>query len=283
MRFAYTDDQLLFRDTVADLLAKECPPEAVRWAWADDSGRRPELWAVLAEMGVIGLTVPEAHGGFGLGDLDLLARSSPRPVGWPSPGPCSRRPRWRRRCSPRRRRPPSPSVGCRPSPAGEAVATVQLAGQPFVTDAHVADVLVAQRDDRVVAVAGRSAAAHAPGTPSTAPGGSSAPSGTSPTKSSWPTVRPGGRRPTGPSTVVPSPPSALLVGLAEQLLAITVEYVIARQQFGVPIGTFQAVKHHLADCELKLSFARPVVANAAYSSAHRPAHHQPRRLDGQVH
>src|SRR5690606_22367997 len=73
MRFAFTDDQLLFRDTVADLLAKECPPEAVRWAWDDETGRRPELWAALAEMGVVGLTVPEAHGGLGMGEIDLVA------------------------------------------------------------------------------------------------------------------------------------------------------------------------------------------------------------------
>src|SRR4051812_32242673 len=72
MRFAFTDDQLLFRDTVADLLAKECPPEVVRGAWADATGRRPELWATLAEMGVVGLTVPEAHGGFGMDEIDLL-------------------------------------------------------------------------------------------------------------------------------------------------------------------------------------------------------------------
>ena len=41
MRFAFTDDQLLFRDTVRDLLAKECQPEQVRYAWVDDDGRLP--------------------------------------------------------------------------------------------------------------------------------------------------------------------------------------------------------------------------------------------------
>src|SRR5690606_24600636 len=74
MRFAFDDDQLLFRDTVRDLLAKQCPPEAVRRAWeaphdgAVDRGR----WAALAEMGVLGLMVPEAHGGLGLTELDLV-------------------------------------------------------------------------------------------------------------------------------------------------------------------------------------------------------------------
>ena len=40
-----------------------------------------------------------------------------------------------------------------------------------------------------------------------------------------------------------------------------------RRQFGVPIGSFQAVKHHLADALLHLEFARPVVYAAAWSLA----------------
>ena len=47
MRFAFTDDQLLFRDTVRDLLRKECPPAAVRAAWVDDDGHVPDVWRAL--------------------------------------------------------------------------------------------------------------------------------------------------------------------------------------------------------------------------------------------
>ena len=38
-----------------------------------------------------------------------------------------------------------------------------------------------------------------------------------------------------------------------------------RRQFGVPIGSFQAVKPHLADARIALEFAQPLVARAAYS------------------
>ena len=48
---------------------------------------------------------------------------------------------------------------------------------------------------------------------------------------------------------------------------MTVGYVKERQQFGVPIGSFQAVKHHLADALKDLSFARPAVYRAAWSLA----------------
>jgi len=61
--------------------------------------------------------------------------------------------------------------------------------------------------------------------------------------------------------------AAQLLGLADRMLEMTVDYVKQRHQFGVPIGSFQAVKHHLADALLQLEFARPVVYNAAYSVA----------------
>jgi hypothetical protein len=50
--------------------------------------------------------------------------------------------------------------------------------------------------------------------------------------------------------------SAELVGLAEQMLGDTIAYVIARQQFGRPIGAFQTVKHRLADVRVAISAAR---------------------------
>ncbi|MEV6543256.1 acyl-CoA dehydrogenase family protein, partial [Streptomyces sp. NPDC051665] len=54
---------------------------------------------------------------------------------------------------------------------------------------------------------------------------------------------------------------ALGVGLA--LLDRTVAYVKQRTQFGVPIGSFQAVKHQLADAKVALEFARPLLFGAA--------------------
>jgi alkylation response protein AidB-like acyl-CoA dehydrogenase len=267
MRFAFTDDQLLFRDTVADLLSKECSPEAVRWAWADETGRRPELWGALAEMGVIGLTVPEAHGGLGMDEIDLLPLlTEVGRVAFPGPllettavvapllaenAPASVAERW------------LPAIA-----AGEAVATVQLAGQPFVTDAHVADVLVVQHDDRIYAVPGDKLRL----TPQQSVDGARRlfsvdfdaadaeliVSG----EAGWVAANTAFDRGAAAS-------AAVLIGLAEQMIAMTVEYVVARRQFGVQIGSFQAVKHHLADAELKVSFARPTVWNAAYSLAHR--------------
>jgi hypothetical protein len=62
--------------------------------------------------------------------------------------------------------------------------------------------------------------------------------------------------------------AAQLCGLADRMTEMTVDYAKERKQFGVPIGSFQAVKHHLADARLALEFARPLVYRAAYSVAH---------------
>ena len=58
---------------------------------------------------------------------------------------------------------------------------------------------------------------------------------------------------------------AQLVGVSRRLLDLTVGYVAERRQFGVPIGSQQAVKHHLADAALQLQFAAPAVYRAAWS------------------
>jgi hypothetical protein len=58
--------------------------------------------------------------------------------------------------------------------------------------------------------------------------------------------------------------AAQLVGLGRRMLDLTVAYVAERKQFGVPIGSQQAVKHHLADAAMKLRFAAPVAYAAAW-------------------
>jgi len=62
--------------------------------------------------------------------------------------------------------------------------------------------------------------------------------------------------------------AAMLIGLGQAMLDLTVGYVQERQQFGVAIGSFQAVKHHLADAALALEFARPAAWRAAWSTAY---------------
>ena len=57
--------------------------------------------------------------------------------------------------------------------------------------------------------------------------------------------------------------SAELLGCGERLLADSVDYVKQRKQYGRTIGSYQAIKHSLADVRIALDFARPLVLGAA--------------------
>jgi alkylation response protein AidB-like acyl-CoA dehydrogenase len=57
--------------------------------------------------------------------------------------------------------------------------------------------------------------------------------------------------------------TAQLLGLGERVLADTVTYAKQRRQFGREIGSYQAIKHQLADVRIALDFARPLVHGAA--------------------
>jgi hypothetical protein len=57
--------------------------------------------------------------------------------------------------------------------------------------------------------------------------------------------------------------AAQLIGLADRMTALAVAYSLERKQFGKAIGANQAVKHQLANVQIKIEFARPVVYAAA--------------------
>ena len=63
--------------------------------------------------------------------------------------------------------------------------------------------------------------------------------------------------------------SAELLGCGERLLADSVEYVKQRKQYGRTIGSYQAIKHALADVRIALDFARPLVLGAALADEDR--------------
>ena len=71
MNFDFSDDQKQLRDTARKFLAEKCPPKAVR---AVIDGKAPydrDLWKGLAEMGFLGVAIPEEYGGAGAGHLEL--------------------------------------------------------------------------------------------------------------------------------------------------------------------------------------------------------------------
>jgi alkylation response protein AidB-like acyl-CoA dehydrogenase len=71
--FVFTPEQQELRRTVRRFLADKSPPEQVRRLMGTRDGYDPDIWLQLAgQLGLVGLTVPEAHGGSGCGPVEQL-------------------------------------------------------------------------------------------------------------------------------------------------------------------------------------------------------------------
>jgi alkylation response protein AidB-like acyl-CoA dehydrogenase len=259
--FDFSDEQYLLRDTVRDLLAKESTPAAVRAAWESDSGRSPERWRKLGEMGVLGLLVPEQYGGSGMDEVDmvLVLEESGRSV-LPEPvleSAALAAPLISRAGSDALKQEWLPKLA-----GGSAVATVGLASSPYVADAS-ADLVVLERDgeihavtrDRVTLQPLKSVDGARRIAKVTAETGDDTLLGTSQDHGQWLFDH------------AAAATAAQLVGVASALLDQTVEYAKAREQFGRKVGSFQAVQHRLAEMLLQVESARSAVYYAAYALA----------------
>jgi alkylation response protein AidB-like acyl-CoA dehydrogenase len=267
MRFAFTDEQLALRDAVRDLLQRECPPAAVRAAWTNETGRVPGLWKKLAEAGVLGLLAPEQQGGLALREVDLVLIleetgrfAVPEPIVETA----------------------AVGIPCLMSVARSEEVALAVAGeltlsagfdslgnesQPLVAYGDSSDLIIVPsvRDGHVHLVSRH----RADLTRQVSVDGSRRLSSVV-----WAQDPPSDRKnPFGPAGSALAFDrgclglSAQLLGLAQHLIDVTVEYVKVREQFKQPVGSFQAVKHHLADAFIKLEFARPLVYRAAWSVA----------------
>src|SRR6266702_3746316 len=71
MNFDFSDDQKQLRDQARKFLAEKCSPKAVRVVLDGTAPYDRELWKGLAEMGFLGVAIPEEFGGAGAGHLEL--------------------------------------------------------------------------------------------------------------------------------------------------------------------------------------------------------------------
>jgi alkylation response protein AidB-like acyl-CoA dehydrogenase len=71
MNFDFSDEQKQLRDEARKFLSEKCPPKAVRAVLDGKAAYDRELWQGLAEMGFLGVAIPETYGGAGAGHLEL--------------------------------------------------------------------------------------------------------------------------------------------------------------------------------------------------------------------
>jgi alkylation response protein AidB-like acyl-CoA dehydrogenase len=251
----YTEEQELFRKSVRDFVTDRVPHERLAEIADGAEGWDPALWKEAAGLGLTGISVPEGHGGAGMGFVEeaIAAEELGRGV---FPGP------WLGSvilAQPALEQTPELLQAVS---SGERIATWVPAGSGRVVDLSAADLLVAERDNGLFAI--------------------------NKDDVEWrvlPTVD-GTRRlgevelgsATGQQLASGSDSAAIrdsirvrglaamaaeATGVAERALEIAIDYVKEREQFGMPIGKFQAVSHQLADTYVDVELTRSLALWAA--------------------
>jgi len=72
MNLDFSEEQEMLRTSARDFLTKECPKTLVRELEEDEKGYSPELWRKMAELGWMGLVLPEEYDGMGMEFMDLI-------------------------------------------------------------------------------------------------------------------------------------------------------------------------------------------------------------------
>jgi alkylation response protein AidB-like acyl-CoA dehydrogenase len=244
MDFALDEQQRDFAASIDAALGAADLPAAVRaWAAGDTSPGR-KVWEQLASLGVTALAVPEKFDGIEAHPVDVVVAIE-RLGRWCVPGPVAE------------------SIAVAPVlladdersaelASGELVATVAHPPQtPRAVDADTAGLVLLVADD---------------GVSEAAPGQRH--ESVDPTRRLYDVTATGD---TWQADVQRAfefgalATAAQLVGAAEALLGAAVDYAKQRSQFGRAIGSYQAIKHKLADVHIAVELARPLVYGAALS------------------
>ena len=248
MKFALDEQQRDFAASIDAALGAADLAGAVR-AWsAGDAAPGRKVWEQLANLGVTALAVPEKFDGLDADPVDLVVAVE-RLGRWCVPGPVTE----------------SIAVApvlladddrCAELASGELIATVALPPDtPRAADAEAAGLVLLATDEGVSE--GATGQCHQSVDPSRRLYDVTA------TGDSWQADVERAHEFGALAT------AAQLVGAAEALRNDAVDYAKQRTQFGRAIGSYQAIKHKLADVHIAIELARPLVYGAALSLAPR--------------
>jgi alkylation response protein AidB-like acyl-CoA dehydrogenase len=297
MDFAFTPDQTLLKSSARAFLDEHCAPATVRLLWDDPRGESETMWKEMAQLGWLGLSLPEAHGGSGLGLvesallLEELGRAAyPGPY-WPTmlaaaaiagAGTEVQKKRWLGPIATGDARaavalldadldwnPEAVTTRAEPTPTGWQLTGVKR----YVAWSHVASVLLVP--------------ARAPEGPSLfLVDPAAAGLGVTPVATMDPGTRlaelrldrvpvrgedllgaPGGAAPVLLELLQRGAVGAAaeMLGAARRCLDMAVGYAKVREQFGQPIGSFQAIRHKCAEMLLETENSHAAVYYAAWA------------------
>jgi alkylation response protein AidB-like acyl-CoA dehydrogenase len=248
VEFALNEQQRDFAASIDAALGAADLPGAVR-AWsAGDVAPGRKVWEQLADLGVTALAVPEKFDGIEAHPVDLVVALE-RLGRWCVPGPVAESIAVAPVLLPEDER----SAGLA---SGELIATVALPPHaPRALDADSAGLVLLATDDGVTEAA--------PGEKHESVDPSRHLFDVTPTGETWPADVKRAYEFGALAT------AAQLVGAAEALRDAAVDYAKQRSQFGRVIGSYQAIKHKLADVHIAIELARPLVYGAALTLAPR--------------
>lgn len=241
-----TEERELLRETVAALVAKHAGPAAVRAAMESDKGYDESLWQLLCEqVGAAALVIPEELGGAGgeLADAATVLQELGRAL-VPSPLLGTTLAELALLSA------PEPDATTLEGLAEGAAIGALVLDADYVVNGEIADVVVGVEDGRLSRWTRF---------------------GAEPVTTMDPTRRLARLKaeetePIGSDPGLADTAAILLaaeqIGAAERCLQLTVEYAKDRVQFGRPIGSFQALKHRMADLYVTVAAAKAVVADA---------------------
>ena len=260
MHFAPTEQQEQFASNIAAILEKECSSEALQSAGETSSGCIHGLWETLSETGLMGIAIPEKFGGLGMGSPDLIlileefGRSAcSEPVAEHAAVAAPLIARWAQN--------EITQEILEESATGSRKLTVGAPMDERVVSVEKSDMILLSKENELHVVP-TNEILHTPMT-SIDPRYKTSVIEWSPS----------------PQTLISENPDAIedmtnrgalstaaqAVGVAQKLLDMTVSYVSERKQFGKPVGTNQAVKHHCSDVAIAIEFARPLVQVASWA------------------
>lgn len=261
MDFTFSEEQLMTAQVAASLLTDVCTPAQLRQMMESGAARDEGRWTKLAEMGLCGILASEYASGLGLSEVDFIliaeacgAAALPEPlvehagVAVPLLAAFAEDPRVH-------------DVLSR-AIAGDVTVAIAHPANPFVADADAADALLLIHDGALHLV---------PSTDITLTREPSIDPFRRLFRVHWTPVM--ATRLADAANAAPLLDLALdrgalfaaaqCLGIARRCVEIAVAYALERKQFGKVIGSYQAIKHHLATCQVKIEFAKPVVAAAA--------------------
>ncbi|MDB5430237.1 MAG: hypothetical protein JWP35_1353 [Caulobacter sp.] len=258
MDFTFSEEQLMSAGVVRDLLADRCTGADLRRLMGSGEARDAGRWQAILDMGLPGLMVPEAAGGLGLSETDLVLIAEA--CGYAAlPEPLIEHAGVG-----------APLLAAINHPAAKALAEKAAGGEITVALGHPANLLIADADTAgVILIPGQDGLHLVDPAKATLHRHDSIDA----FRRLFSVVFTESTVVAGPREMVPLLEVALDrgalfaaaqgLGLAQRAVDMAAAYAKERVQFGKPIGANQAVKHHLATCQTKIEFARPVVHAAA--------------------